>query len=220
MRRLVRLYPRRWRERYGDELEQLLHDLGRSGRRAGVGLDLIGGAMDAHVQQGRRAIARTGLIVGVVWLALSAEILRSNVLFPSRADDDTVSVLLAYGGVFVALFLTGFLVARTGARRRGQILSGVVAGMAIGLLTIGTFAIVDNVWLDIVSQQQTKIEGFAHSGAASMRDFINQGLIGGAVALPLMLGVFGGLFALAGGLAAGPGRRPGAGSDGSPVRSG
>ena len=51
--------------------------------------------------------------------------------------------------------------------------AGLIAGMAIGALTVVTFLVVDNVWLNIVAQQQTKIDGFAQSGAASMR-FVHQ----------------------------------------------
>jgi hypothetical protein len=206
---LVRLYPRRWRERYGAELDQLVRDVQPAGFRLPVALDLVRGAVSAHFQEGvamnvvrRRSITRTALIASVVWLGLSVEILLSNVVFPSTTDDDLVPVLVSYLCVFAAMFLTGFVVARAGAGRTGQVVAGAAAGVAIGLFTIATFAVVDNVWLDIVAQQQTKIDGFARSGAASMREFINDGLIGAAVGLPLGLGAFGALFGLAGGLAA------------------
>jgi hypothetical protein len=41
----LRLYPHAWRERYGDELEELLASEPRTLR---MGLDLIAGAIDAH----------------------------------------------------------------------------------------------------------------------------------------------------------------------------
>jgi hypothetical protein len=211
---LVRLYPRRWRERYGAELEQLVRDLQPAGFRLPVALDLARGAVSAHVQERiamnvvrRRSIVRTAVIAGVVWLGLSVEILLSNVVFPSTTDDDAVPVVVSYLSIFAALFLAGFVVARAGAGWKGQVIAGLAAGVTIGLLTAATFAVVDNVWLDVVAQQQTKIDGFAHSGAASMREFINDGLIGVAVGLPIGLGVFGALFGLAGGLA---GRAPAA----------
>jgi hypothetical protein len=203
---LLRLYPARWRERYGDELEQLVRDV-RGGRTPpAIAVDLIRGALDAHIQQrfdmqtaDWRAVRRGALIAGAVWLALSLEIILSNVVFPSRTDDDTVSVVAAYLCIFAALFLVGHLAARNGAGPRGQAVAGAIAGMLIGGLTIGTFAIVDNVWLDIVSQQQAKIEGFAASGGASMRAYINQGLIGAAVVLTIAFGVIGALLARTGG---------------------
>lgn len=46
MKRLVRLYPRGWRDRYGDELHEFL---ARRGAGLGTTLDLIRGAIDAHL---------------------------------------------------------------------------------------------------------------------------------------------------------------------------
>jgi hypothetical protein len=204
---LIRLYPARWRERYGSELEQLIRDLRPSTSTAAIAIDLLKGALQAHVQQGidvqigdRKAVKRGTLIAVTVWLGLSAEILVVNVVLPSRTDDDAIPVLVSYLCIFAALFLTGTLAARDGAGRRAQVLAGLVAGAMIGALTVGTFAVVDNVWLDVVAQQQTKIDGLAHSGAGSMREFINHGLIGTAVFLTAGLGVLGAGLSWAGGL--------------------
>jgi hypothetical protein len=203
---LIRLYPAWWRRRYGAELEQLVYDMRPSTSWLALATDLILGAVEAHIQQGldmqttdRKAIMRGVLIAGIVWVGLSVEVVLSNVVFPSKSDNDTVSVLVSYLCVFAALFLTGALAAKADASRKGQVLAGLIAGAMIGALTITTFAVVDNVWLDTVSQQQTKIDGFAHSGAASMRDYINNGLIGGAVFLTVALGVFGAALSLLGG---------------------
>jgi uncharacterized membrane protein len=212
MRWLIRLYPAGWRERYGDELEQLLCDLRPSASKAAVATDLVRGALDARLQRGidmqksdRTAIGRGVLIGAIIWLGLSVEVLLSNVVFPSKTDDDAVPVLVSYLCIFAALFLTGMVAARGGAGRKGQIIAGLVAGAMIGALTVATFAIVDNVWLDIVARQQTKIDGFAHSGAASMREYINDGLIGAAVFLTIALGVLGAALSLLGGFV---GREP------------
>jgi hypothetical protein len=212
MRWLIRLYPAGWRERYGDELEQLLCDLRPSASRAAVATDLVRGALDARLQRGidmqksdRTAIGRGVLIGAIIWLGLSVEVLLSNVVFPSKTDDDAVPVLVSYLCIFAALFLTGMVAARGGAGRKGQIIAGLVAGAMIGALTVATFAIVDNVWLDIVARQQTKIDGFAHSGAASMREYINDGLVGAAVFLTIALGVLGAALSLLGGFV---GREP------------
>jgi hypothetical protein len=209
---LIRLYPASWRERYGGELEQLVQDLRRSTSTVAVAVDLVKGALDAHLQRGfdmrmpdRRAIRRGMLIAGIVWLGLSVEILLSNVVFPSKSDDDAISVLVSYLCIFAALFLTGVLAARDGAGRKGQVLAGLVAGAMIGSLTVATFAVVDNVWLEVVAQQQTKIDGFAHSDAGSIREYINDGLIGAAVFLTVGLGAFGAALSRFGGLV---GREP------------
>jgi hypothetical protein len=201
---LVRLYPKGWRARYGDELEQLVRDLQPAGPR--LALDLVRGAIGMHLQGvamdtvRRRSMLRTLAIAGVVWLGLSVEILLSNVVFPSKTDDDAIPVIISYLCVFAAMVLAGFLTARAGAGRLLQVASGILAGVVIGLLTAGSFWVVDNVWLDIVSQQQTKIDGFARSGAASMRDFSNQGLVSVSIGLPIGLGLLGALFGLVGGL--------------------
>jgi hypothetical protein len=209
---LIRLYPASWRERYRAELEQLVHDLRPSSSRTALAIDLVKGAFDAYVQQGfdmrtadLRAIRRGTLIAAIIWLGLTVEIVLSNVVFPSNGDDDAIPVVISYLCVFAALFVTGMLAARGGAGRRGLVLAGLVAGAMIGALTVATFAVVDNVWLDIVGQQQAKIVGFAHSGAASMREYINNGLIGAAVFLTVALGVFGAVLSLIGGFA---GREP------------
>jgi hypothetical protein len=204
---LIRLYPARWRERHGGELQQLVRDLRPSTSTVTIAVDLVRGAIDAHIQQGidmpvpdRKAITRGALIAGTVWLGLSAEILIANVVVPSKTDDDSLSVVVSYLCIFAALFLTGMLAARDGAGRKGQVLAGLVAGSMIGALTVATFAVVDNVWLDVVAQQQSKIDGAAHSGAGSMREFINHGLIGTAIFLTLGLGVLGAALSWAGGL--------------------
>ncbi|MFF5296579.1 hypothetical protein [Paractinoplanes globisporus] len=203
---LIRLYPGRWRERYGEELAQLVHDLRPSRPAPRLAADLVRGALHAHLEEGltmenRRLARQTALIVGIVWLGLSLEILRSNVVFPSTQDDDAVSVLVAYLCVFVALALVGAVAARSGADRRAQAIAGLAAGVAIGALTIATFAVVDNVWLGIVSQQQAKIDGLAHSGGGSMRAYVNQGLVLAMFGLSAMLGLFGVALSLAGGIA-------------------
>jgi CHASE2 domain-containing sensor protein len=206
--RLIRLYPARWRARYGDELAQLVLDLRSSRPAASLAADLVIGAFRTHLQErttmgatGHRVLRQTALIAGLVWLGLVLEIVLTNVAFPTRRDHDGVPVLLSYLCVFAALFLIGLLAARAGAGRRGQILAGVVAGVAIGALTVATFFVVDNVWLDVVAHQQTKIDGFTRSGATSMRAYVNDGLIGAAVFLTVAFGVFGAGLSLAGGLA-------------------
>jgi len=112
MKWLIRLYPVKWRERYGGELEQLVRDLRPSTSRVALAADLSRGALLAHLEQGvdmpaadRKAIRRGVLIAVLCWLGLSVEIVLSNVVFPSQRDNDGVSVLLSYLGVFAVSFL-------------------------------------------------------------------------------------------------------------------
>ncbi|MFG2039418.1 hypothetical protein [Dactylosporangium sp. NPDC048998] len=215
LERLVRLYPAAWRARYGDELEELVRDLRPEASRVYLAADLVRGAIAARVgevlemQRADRQAMKSGLLIaGIVWAGLSAEILLTNVVFPSKTDDDGPAVLMSYLGIFAALFLVGRIAARRGAGRQGQVLAGLVAGAVIGAASVATFVVVDNVWLDIVARQPAKIDGFAHSGASSMRAYVNQSLIGAGLFLAAMFGALGALLSTAGGLSARRGYTP------------
>ena len=74
MRPLLRLYPRRWRERYGEEFELLLRATPPDPRTA---LDVVRGALDAHVRAARpRGLLRWALLglgsAAVGWLNFHA----------------------------------------------------------------------------------------------------------------------------------------------------
>lgn len=64
---ILRCYPRAWRERYGDELAELIAREPRSPRLA---LDLALGALDAHLhpQVGATGPSRARRVVGVAFL--------------------------------------------------------------------------------------------------------------------------------------------------------
>jgi hypothetical protein len=155
----------------------------------------------------RKAIKRGAVIAGITGLGLAAEILLTNVVFASKVDHDGVAVVLSYLCVFAMLFVTGMLAGRDGARRSGQLLAGLTAGVLVGALTIAAFIVVNNVWLDVVAQQQTKLDGFARSGAGSMRDYINHSLIGAGVFFTVGFGALGAVLGGLGGFAGSP--RPG-----------
>lgn len=152
-----------------------------------------------------RAIRRGALIAAVIGAGLAAEILLSNVVWPSPTDDDGIAVVVGYLCAFAAMFLAGMLAARDGAGRTGQVLAGLTAGVLIGALVIAMFALVDNVWTDVVARQQTKIDGFARSGATSMRAYLNHSLIGPALFFTAGLGAIGAILGGLGGLAGRPG---------------
>jgi hypothetical protein len=200
MKRLLWLYPARWRRRYGEEVRQVLEDLEpmRPRQRVRMAWDLVSGAADAHLRAAApkgsatgAALRRALIIAGVVWAGLTVEIVLSNVVFASTEDNDGASVLIAYLAVFAALATVGVLAARVTSDWRVFALAGGAAGVAIALLTIGTYVVVDNVFLGIVGQQQVKIDGLARSGFASMRTYINLSLLTGLVALSTFLGLAG-----------------------------
>lgn len=84
MRFLLRLYPRRWRERYGDEVEALLDETPGEPRRT---VDLARGAVDAHRRQGVGHL----LVAGAVLLLSDVAIGWLNY----HASDDVQVVALA-----------------------------------------------------------------------------------------------------------------------------
>jgi hypothetical protein len=64
-RLLTRLYPREWRERYGDELSELIDETGLSPR---VALDVARGASREWTSQARLAVAGgTSMVIGPAW---------------------------------------------------------------------------------------------------------------------------------------------------------
>lgn len=71
-RRLLRLYPRSWRERYETEMTALL-EITRPDLRAR--LDLVRGALDAHLSSAEGAPGRIGiaaaLVAGAVWTVVA-----------------------------------------------------------------------------------------------------------------------------------------------------
>lgn len=92
MKRLIRLYPRAWRERYGGELADVL-----ARRRSSVGevLSLIRGALDAHLHP---SLARTSMVFvpEIGFRPASTRVLREPA--ETRARDTSVTVIAAAAG--------------------------------------------------------------------------------------------------------------------------
>jgi uncharacterized membrane protein len=204
VKRLIALYPARWRQRYGAEMARLLDDLApfSSGTRLRVAADLIRGALGAHLSKEfrmtsvpARAIRRGAVIAAIAWVPWATGIVLTNVVFPTRQDHDGLWVPIGYLFIFAALALAGL----TRASGRGRVTAGAAAGAIFGLLTIATFALVDNLFLQIVSQQQAKVEGLRESGMTSMRAYINSGLVPAGVVMTLEFAVLGIVLAAAAG---------------------
>jgi hypothetical protein len=139
------------------------------------------------------------LSLGVVAINVVLPLLPAQ-LAPLRQAVETGSEIVSWLGVLLLWAVAGFLA----WRRSGKLGAALKAGALAALVSMGmvmlTFALVDNLFLGLVSRQPEKIWGFAHSGYQSMRAYINHGLLRGLLfALPVMtaagalLGALGGL---------------------------
>ena len=183
--RLIRLYPARWRERYGTEMTRLLEDLTPLSRGAQlrIGLDLLRGAADARLSGGFHRPGGAARAIGVAsgatvlgWLPVGALIFLTTVTFPSRFDGiAVVSGFFYLMGLFLAI---GAIASRACARPRpGTWLAACTAsGTLMAVLFSATYAVIDNAYLGIVSRDPETIAAFRASGMTSMRDFINVSL--------------------------------------------
>ncbi|HEY7484681.1 MAG TPA: hypothetical protein VH912_09500 [Streptosporangiaceae bacterium] len=207
IRHLVRLYPRRWRDRYGSELDDLVTSLltDRQPRRRIVA-DLVRGAADARLQTGVLMLrsyrtagwvgARYGLTVAAV---LATVIYLTNIVFATAKDTDGVKVLFGWLGVFAILGLAGLHAARRSSARFAPLVAGAVAGLIVGAAIVAIFAVLDNVYVDIIGRQEQKIAALAAAGGGDMRTFLNQQLVGMVIVLiPALTAIGAGLGHLGG----------------------
>jgi hypothetical protein len=213
--RLVRLYPRGWRQRYGTEFTDLVASL-RAERpdrlaRARIAVDLTRGALDAHLygRYGMRrrlfdAALRRGIFDGLLIAAVMAVVVVLAVVVfpagPNESDSDPEYVVELLGGYLLlgALFV---VIGMRGGGRAGSVWGGVRAGAAAGfviaVLAIVDYLVVNNLFFSIVSQQHDKRVVFASSGWTDMRAWVNVQLLTGAVfAVPVATIVAGSLGAL------------------------
>jgi hypothetical protein len=140
MKRLVRLYPRAWRDRYGDELTNLVTDLAREQDRLRLALDLGRGALDAHLNRRHElkrylsdAALRRGAYDGLIVAAVIAVVAFLTVVVfpqgPNESDDDPeylVQIFAAYVLLAIALMAAG----ARGQRRSASPYGGLKAGAA------------------------------------------------------------------------------------------
>ncbi len=202
----MRLYPRAWRERYGDEFTEVVTAAAAETRHPMVlAFDIGRGALDAHVQNRRSdmrrfladAAVRRGIFDGLIVAALIAVVaVLTVVVFPQSPDegDDSPEYLVQ---IFAAYVLIALLLMAIGARGRRRsdapyaaLKAGAVAGLVIAFMVAITYLVINNAFFSIVSQQHDKRIAFAHSGYSSMRTFINVQLLGGMlVVLPVATGI-------------------------------
>src|SRR5215831_4349656 len=133
---------------------------------------------------------RYGLYMGALFAPF---IVLSQAIFPSnRSDDEAGGLILAvYIATFVYYGTAGFL----GVRKSLQAQDGIRVGALTALLGMGLiiamFALVDNIFLETVSQQVDKIRGFQQSQYVSVRSYINWSLLEGTIFVVPFLGVIG-----------------------------
>jgi hypothetical protein len=192
--RLIRLYPRDWRDRYGDELDALVTDLeaDRPGWRGRLplALDIVRGALEARRFPVRRffsdAALRRGLLDGLVIAgALAVLIVLTNVVFPqgpTASDDDPEymwQILTVYALMGLAFLAIGFRGARRSGTTAGGFRAGAAAGLVIAVLGVLTFFAVNNLFFGTISRQHDKLVTFQASGWTSYRAWVNVQLLRG-----------------------------------------
>jgi hypothetical protein len=208
VKKLIRLYPARWRQRYGEEMTRLLDDLAPSSRavRLAIAVDMLLGAVDARMSRdfgGRTdaapaiGLAAAAAVIG--WLSAGAVIYLSNVVFP--ANNDAIPAVTGLFYHMAAFGAIGALASRSCAKRWSWLVASAVSGFVWAALTNATFTWVDNTYLGIVSKQQELTEEFRSSGMTSMRAFIDLSLQHQVVGITIEFTVLGLLFGTMGAFA-------------------
>jgi hypothetical protein len=141
-----------------------------------------------------RAAGRSAALAAIAYLPLGLGLYLANVVFPSP-EDSSAGVLAMDVYLIAALMAAGALARRASARPAAPVIAGMAAGLVLAVLGMATFAVIDNVFLSIVSHQQGKIDGFRGSGMTSMRAYINSDLEATALGVAVVLTVAGAVLA-------------------------
>ena len=118
MKRLLWLYPRAWRRRYGEEMEALLEETRPT---AAAVMDLLRGALDAQLHRGRpRCLQGPSAVGAVAALALGASV--GAVAWLTLMLDRWPLAALTLASIVAAWLLPTIYrrVRRRRRRRRGQ----------------------------------------------------------------------------------------------------
>ena len=159
---------------------------------------------------------RRGVLDGLIVSGLIAiVVVLTNVVFPGGPDesDSDPEYLIQYLITLAVLAGLLVLIGVRGRRRAGSadgLLAGVKAGAAAGAVIAAmvtlTFVVVNNLFLDIVSQQHDKRVAFAASGWTSLRAYLTVTQLEGALFLIPVLAAVGAALGLLGAAVAGGGR--------------
>jgi hypothetical protein len=121
----------------------------------------------------------------------------TNVVFPTanESDDEYTSwYIVLYLGLFLLFALGGAIDSDRAHPIRSGVIGGAGASLIIVAMVMLTFVVIDNLFLDIVSHQIDKINAFrAQNTFTNMRDYINDGLLRGAVVVLPVVAVAGGV---------------------------
>jgi dipeptide/tripeptide permease len=130
--------------------------------------------------------SRYGLYMGALFIPI---ILLGHIFPSNRSDDEFGGWILAINlATFLYFGVAGFLGVRKSQRVRDGFRMGALTAFVGLVLIISTFALLDNIFLETVSQQVDKIRGFEHSHYVSMRAYINWNhLMGVVTVLPVFV---------------------------------
>jgi hypothetical protein len=205
---LLHTYPRAHRQEYGPVMLQAFkdhyHDTRAIQGRIGIGfwLEVLADVTTSSLSE-QWAAFQGGLPMQRIWnhLGVSAGLLLgglaivgivlSNVVFPStESDSEYTSVyLLGYVSIFLVFVVIGLLASRHTNRILSGTWAGAIAALLGGGIALGTFFVVDNLFLSIVSQQVDKLHGFHQSTFPTMRAYVNAGLLAAVlIGLPFLGG--------------------------------
>lgn len=140
---------------------------------------------------------------GLVGLLLSCAILITNVLVPSLvghpSPDNGFSESVGWIIVIAVMCWIGFLKVRRTSRIRDSVAAGAIISFVAFAMAMGTFLIIDNLFLSIVAQQPEKVWLFEHSRFPNMQSYLNHtNLRAFWTALPVIT-LFGAICGLVGG---------------------
>jgi len=123
-RRLIQLYPRAWRERYGEEFAEFVGDRRLSVQQV---IDIVGGALDAWASPSVRASVRGSVAGNSTGGAAMIQVLKLKCA--TRTPRYTTKDALIGAGVLIAvtfvLLEAGIVANRSGYHALGETLKGL-----------------------------------------------------------------------------------------------
>lgn len=136
-----------------------------------------------------------GLLLGGVFLVT---IVVTNIVAPHAFPDDRTTIPFAWGLIAFVLLLSGYRASRRSRTLTAAIRAGAAVSVIGFIIAMVTFLVIDNIFLNIVSQQSDKIWNFQHSTFPTMQAMINHDLFFGLLIGIPMSAVFGGICGAAG----------------------